>query len=340
MKASDARGRVWDRSGSGHVGGRGGNRVRWRLRRRGVGRLSWLWGAGWCGAGLWARGSWRLESHGWGLPGGRLGYARDQAARASVDSTVALEGPLGAVTRAADTAVAARGGLCGSLGAVTRSAERYVRAAGRHAPVSAYDRAVAATMRERAWRPALVDRVLEGVPAGGRVVEVGAGTGSLAIALSRARPDVAVSGVDGDPQALGIARSKPGSDGVEWLEGDARDLAVADGATDALVMSLLLHHLSPDVQRDALREARRVLAPGGSLHVADFGRPQDPLMAAAFALLRLADGRRNTAPHAAGELSATVTAAGFGEPQLWKSLRTGFGTLELMSAPMPGGVCG
>lgn len=204
--------------------------------------------------------------------------------------------------------------------------------------MSAYDRVVAATMRERAWRPALVARVLEGVPVGGRVLEVGAGTGSLVIMLAGARPDVTVIGVDGDPDALSLARSKEGAEGVEWLEGDARELAPADGTVDAVVMSLLLHHLRPDAQRDALREAGRVLRRSGSLHVADFGRPQDALMAAAFALLRLSDGRQNTAPHAAGELPATVAAAGFAHPRRWKRLRTGFGTLELMSAgPVPAG---
>jgi hypothetical protein len=66
--------------------------------------------------------------------------------------------------------------------------------------------------------------------------------------------------------------------------------------------------------------------------VADFGRPQDPLMAAAFALLRLSDGRENTAPHAAGVLPGMIVAAGFDEPRRWRRLRTAAGTLELMSA--------
>lgn len=226
-----------------------------------------------------------------------------------------------------------RGGArCAFLTAIVTGSDAYVGAAGRFASVSVYDRVVAATMRERAWRPALVQGVLERVPAGGRVVEVGAGTGSLALALAGARPDVTVTGVDGDPAALDIARSK-GSDGrVEWLEGDARELPMGDGTVHALVMSLLLHHLAPRVQDDALGEARRVLRFDGRLHVADFGRPQDPVMAAAFAALSLSDGRENTARHAAGELPAAVTEAGFDPPRRWKTVRTGFGTLELISA--------
>jgi ubiquinone/menaquinone biosynthesis C-methylase UbiE len=210
--------------------------------------------------------------------------------------------------------------------------DHYVRAAGRHAPLAVYDRVLAATMREPAWRPALAARVLAAVPPGGRVLEVGAGTGSLAIGLATARPDVAVTGVDGDPAALAEAAAKQGGAQVAWVEGDARALPLEDGSVAAVVMSLLLHHLLPEGQRAALAEARRVLEPGGQLHVADFGRAQDPLMALAFSVLRLTDGRANTAPHAAGRLPDMIAAAGFTRPERWRRLRTGFGTLELMSA--------
>ena len=212
------------------------------------------------------------------------------------------------------------------------SATSYVPAAGRLAPLAVYDRVVAATMREGAWRPALVDRALAAVAPGASVVEVGAGTGSLTLALAAARPDVAVTGVDGDPAALARAQAKPGAAAVEWLEADARELPLADGSVAAVIMSLLLHHLQPQAKRDALAEARRILAPGGRLHVADFGRAQDPAMAVAFAVIRLTDGRANTAPHAAGELPAMIAGARFSRPERWRRLRTGFGSLELMSA--------
>ena len=65
----------------------------------------------------------------------------------------------------------------------------YVKASGRFGFTGLYDRTIALTMREERWRPLIVERLLAGVPRGGTVVDLGAGTGTLAIALAQARPD-------------------------------------------------------------------------------------------------------------------------------------------------------
>jgi ubiquinone/menaquinone biosynthesis C-methylase UbiE len=94
-------------------------------------------------------------------------------------------------------------------------------------------------------------------------------------------------------------------------------------------MSLVLHHLDRDGKAAALREARRVLRDGGTLHVADWGPAQDPLMRAAFGVLQLVDGFATTRDHAAGRLPAFIKAAGFAPAQPYCTLRTAFGSLEL-----------
>src|SRR5687767_2212122 len=100
-------------------------------------------------------------------------------------------------------------------------------------------------MRERQWRPALLAEVVAALPRDGTAADVGAGTGSFAIALATARPDASVLGIDGDGGVLDRARRKPGAQAVEWREGLAGELPVEDAAVDAVVMSLLLHHLAP-----------------------------------------------------------------------------------------------
>jgi methylase of polypeptide subunit release factors len=90
------------------------------------------------------------------------------------------------------------------------SEQRYVPAAGRALLTGLYDPVMALTMREGRWRPALLDEVAAKLPQGGTVVDVGAGTGSFAIALSAARPDSSMLAVDGDPDVLDRARRKPG----------------------------------------------------------------------------------------------------------------------------------
>jgi ubiquinone/menaquinone biosynthesis C-methylase UbiE len=212
--------------------------------------------------------------------------------------------------------------------------ERYIPAAGRSAFTKLYDPVVALTMREGAWRPRLLAAVAGGLPRGGRVLDVGCGTGTFAIALAAARPDAEVVGVDGDPEALAIAAAKPGAERVAWRSGRATALEdEADGGADAVVLSLLLHHLMPEAKRTALAEARRVLRVGGRLHVADWGRPQDPVMHGAFFALRLVDGFATTRDHVAGALPSFIAQAGFvvgGTPV--ERFRTGFGSLELLCA--------
>lgn len=208
---------------------------------------------------------------------------------------------------------------------------RYVPAGGRAAFTGAYDLTMRLTMRAGAWRGRLVRDVLAGGPSA--VLDLGCGTGTLTVALEAAAPRLTLTGVDGDPEVLDRARAKarPGSS-IAWVEALADALPLEDASVDCVVSSLLFHHLVPDVKRAALAEARRVLRPGGRLHVADWGRPRDPAMAAAFFALRLVDGFENTRAHATGGFPAMLADAGFGGVRVEDRLRTAWGSLELLSA--------
>lgn len=214
----------------------------------------------------------------------------------------------------------------------TRTEPQYIPATRWRVFSRAYDTVLALTMRERRFRAAMRERVDAALPRGGSVLDVGCGTGTLAIALASSRPDARVTGIDGDAEILSLARAKPGAAAVEWRQGLAGELPLADESVDVVTMSLVLHHLLPEQKREALAEVRRVLKPGGGLHIADWGRPHDPMMSAAFFVSQAVDGFARTADHRAGRLPAFLAEAGFGKTERYGRLRTAFGSLDLLVA--------
>lgn len=212
---------------------------------------------------------------------------------------------------------------------------RYVPATRWRAFSRLYDPILALTMREKQFRGQMLTRLEADLPPQGAAVDVGCGTGAFALALQARRPDVEVVGVDGDAEIMAQAKAKPGASAVRWEEGLAQELPVASASADVVTISLVLHHLLAEDKRKALAEASRILKPGGRLHVADWGRPSDPLMSAALLVVQAIDGFDRTADHRAGRIPAFVAEAGFADVESYGSLRTAFGPLELLTAARP-----
>jgi len=106
-----------------------------------------------------------------------------------------------------------------------------------------------------------------------RVLEIGCGTGNLALLVKWMRPQLEVVGLDPDPKALARASRKAQQAGLplELDRGFADDLPYPDASFDRVLSALTFHHLDADLRSASLREALRVLRPGGSLHLMDFG---------------------------------------------------------------------
>jgi ubiquinone/menaquinone biosynthesis C-methylase UbiE len=210
---------------------------------------------------------------------------------------------------------------------------RYVPAAGRAGLTRFYDAGVRLTMRERLWRPTVVETVADASPK--VVVDIGCGTGALSIPIAARLPKARVIGVDGDPEVLDIARRKPGAEAVEWIEGLAGALPIEDGGADIVLTSLVLHHLPLATKRELLADAHRILRPGGRLIVADWAAPQDLVASAGFALLQVLDGFATTNDNRRGLIPRLIVQAGFPEPRLLRRIRTVLGTFDVLLTDVP-----
>ncbi|HSK98933.1 MAG TPA: class I SAM-dependent methyltransferase [Rubrobacteraceae bacterium] len=115
--------------------------------------------------------------------------------------------------------------------------------------------------------------VRAGIRPGHRVLEIGCGTGNLALLAKRLHPGAEVVGLDPDPKALARARRKAGRDGISVSldPGFAQELPYPDASFDRVLSAFMFHHLGAQEKAGALREARRVLKAGGSLHLLDVG---------------------------------------------------------------------
>lgn len=106
-----------------------------------------------------------------------------------------------------------------------------------------------------------------------RVLEIGCGTANLALLAKRMRPQLEVVGLDPDPKALARAARKARHAGLalQLDRGFADELPYPDDSFDRVLSSLMFHHLDADLRAASLRQVLRVLRPGGSLHLMDFG---------------------------------------------------------------------
>ncbi|MEV6480682.1 class I SAM-dependent methyltransferase [Streptomyces sp. NPDC051576] len=210
----------------------------------------------------------------------------------------------------------------------------FTPAMGRFAPTRLYD-PVASLMRERLWRGLLAMHVAPRPD--DVIVDVGCGTGSLALLLHRVEPRARVIGVDPDHEVLATARRKAGLAGaaVGWRTGmgDALPEVLADaGPVDTAVSSLVLHQCPIPMKESILASMHTVLRPGGKLVVADYGRQRTRRMRLAFRVVQFADGFADTQPNADGVLPRLMSEAGFGEVREAEVVSTVSGSISIYVA--------
>jgi ubiquinone/menaquinone biosynthesis C-methylase UbiE len=176
-----------------------------------------------------------------------------------------------------------------------------------------YDAAIILLTREARWRRALL--AAADLRSGQRLLDVGCGTGSLALLFARHAPGARIAGLDPDPQVLARAAAKLRRAGVSVALHQGfltPEFLAARGPFEVIVSSLVLHQVPLPVKAEMLALMRRGLAPGGRLCVADYGLQRTALMRALFRhTVQRLDGVADTQPNADGVLPRLMAEAGF-----------------------------
>jgi len=125
---------------------------------------------------------------------------------------------------------------------------------------------------DRRWRQIAADAV--GLPPSGRVLDVGIGTGDMALALLHRWPGSTIIGVDVTVEMMRVGRRKPGARQVHWTQGNGFYLPFPDASFDGVVSAFVLRNV-PDVLA-ALTEQHRVVRPGGRVVCLEMTWPRTP----------------------------------------------------------------
>lgn len=136
---------------------------------------------------------------------------------------------------------------------------------------------------EKGWKDCLIDAVTAKAEENGRVLDVCCGTGDIALAIAKKRPDLTLTGLDFSPAMLAVARQKtPPDSRVTWRQGDAMNLPFEDNTFTAVCISFGLRNTADYLR--VLREMTRVTRPNGWVYCLDSFVPDSVLIRPFYAL--------------------------------------------------------
>jgi len=205
----------------------------------------------------------------------------------------------------------------------------YIPPLGYHWLTPFYDVIAQVTARDGTIKQKLIDNL--DLASGPTILDIGCGTGTLALKICRKGPGICMIGIDRDSGALRKAawKADQAGTGINLVQGDSRRLPFADESIDQVVSTLFFHHLNREAKTATLKEVYRVLEPGGRFLVADWGKAENLLLRLLFLPVQLVDGFAVTRDNINGHLPQLFAENGFQNIILIRTFPTIFGSISL-----------
>jgi len=206
----------------------------------------------------------------------------------------------------------------------------YIPALGKRWLTPLYDLAISLLTREKTWRSRLIKQISPKPRE--EILDVGCGTGSLAILLKEKELGIQITGIDPDPGVLSIAQRKIEHQLLEikLIQGFLEPSLFPPGKQfGKITSSLVLHQVSVEEKQRILQTAYDRLSVDGSIHIADYGLQRTALMRGLFRIVQKLDGVEFTAPNAEGIIPKLMVEAGFEDVKETFVLPTPTGSISL-----------
>lgn len=168
-----------------------------------------------------------------------------------------------------------------------------------------------------------------------RILDIACGPGKLVSMLADKQGSCCeIIGADLDVNMVATARQNTSTySNIKIVQADCTNLSKQFDAQsfDIVIESLVFHHLSDDQKRKAIQEIATVLKSDGIFYFVDWVKPESAYAKVAFNLVKILDGRANTAAHESGEVIKMIEEARFKRVGEDASIETSVGTIGVVT---------
>lgn len=189
-----------------------------------------------------------------------------------------------------------------------------------------YDPMVYWLTRDKTLKKQLIDLVKSHQPT--HILDIGCGTGTLLKKLNQEFPQANITGIDGDPAILKLAKEKLNTSNIELIQGHVEQLPFEDDSFDLIVSSLVFHHLTTEQKLQTLQEIYRTLKPDGRFYLADWGEANNTFTRLLFLPVQILDGFATTQDNVKGQLIPLMKETGFEQVEELERLYTLLGVVS------------